>query len=314
MNGLNAWMNRSLRAAGKWSLPMAASLLVAGCRGGAGVPVETADADGDGDGGAPLSPPDCDLQAVFAHEDNRCSTAGCHGSQRAGGLDLRAEGLGERLVGVSSTTAACADRLLIDPDDPAHSLMLTQLTPHGVMDGCGVVMPLGTEGVGDEDFECIQSWVDHYAQTVEPQAQPDYCDEFEPSVARVYVSKVKTLLTGRRATADEIAMVEADPAALKTLTQAWIETPQFRARLDPFLQDALQFSTDLGDLDNKITGLPAYQPLIEADIGESFRRTMMRIIDEDRPFTEIATTRSWEVTTFTLAILAYLDAGQDERK
>ncbi len=300
---------------GSWSrwalwLPLA----LGGCRGQAVEPTATAAEDEDDGGGDELEPPQCDLQAVFAHDDNRCTNQGCHGLQPAAGLDLRPTDLGPSLVGMPSATTACADRLLIDPEQPERSLLLTQLRPDTVADGCGVIMPLGSEGVGEDDFACIESWVEHYAATVEPEPPVELCDEFEPSPPRTYVSKVKTLMTGLRATDDEIAQVEADPEALVDLARAWVETPAFAARLDPFVQDALQFSLDLGDLENKISGLPAYQPFIEADIGESFRRTMMRIIDEDRPFVEIATTRHWEVTTFTLALLAYLDAGEDERK
>ncbi|MCA9711308.1 MAG: hypothetical protein KDK70_36050, partial [Myxococcales bacterium] len=268
--------------------------LLAGCQGGVGRPgaADGAEAGDAADGGDPLEPPECDLQAVFAHEDNRCTAQGCHGVQHVAGLDLASPELGERLVGKPSTTAACGDRLIIDPDAPERSLLLTQLTPEGVEQGCGVLMPVGSrEGVGAQDLACIQEWVEHYAATIEPEPPVDYCDEFEPSSPRVYVSKVKNLLTGRRATAEEVERVEADPDALAELAREWVESPEFVARLRPLLQDALQFSTDLADLEDKIGGLPAYQPLIEADLGESLHRTAMRIIEEDRPFYEIATTR-----------------------
>ncbi len=304
---------RSRPASPRW--PLLAALAVAGCYGGirgGSDPKDSAE-QGDDDHGDP-PPPDCDLQAVFAHEDNRCSSQGCHGEQHVAGLDLLSEGLGERLVGRPSATAACGGRLLVDPEQPDRSLMLTQLTPEGVADGCGVIMPVGSQGVSAEHLACIEQWVEHFAVTVDPAPEDEHCDDFEPSSPQVYVSKVKTLMTGRRATAEEVAAVEEDPGALVALAREWVETPEFAARLDPFLQDALQFSVDLADLENNISGIPAYQPFIERDLGESFRRTMTRIITEDRPFYEIATTRTWEVTTFTLAILAYLDAGEDERK
>ncbi|MEM9459705.1 MAG: hypothetical protein AAGF11_36345 [Myxococcota bacterium] len=300
----------------RWSVgAVLVPLALAGCYGGVGPRTEADSADEGDDGEVPPPAPDCDLQAVFAHEDNRCTAQGCHGVQHVAGLDLASDGLAERLVGRPSTTAACSDRLLVDPAQPDRSLLLTQLTPAGVESGCGVLMPVGSEqGVADEDLACIQEWVEHFAQTVEPVPEVDHCDQFEPSSPAVYVSKVKNIMTGLRATTEEIERVQGDPDALASLAREWIEAPQFEARLRPFLRDALQYSVDLDDLEDKIGGLPEYQPLIEADLGESFRRTMMRLIEEDRPFTEIATTRHWEVTTFTLAILAYLDAGEDERK
>lgn len=288
-------------------------LLLAGCRDGLAQGRDDPP-DGGEDEPDPLVEPECDLQAVFAHPDNGCTNEGCHGTQHVAELDLLSDGLGERLVGKRSVSASCGDRLVIDPESPERSLLLTQLTPQGVEEGCGVIMPVGSQGVGAEDFACIEQWVEHLAATTEPGVEDDFCDEFEPSSVRAQVSKVKTLMTGRRATADEVEQVAGDPGALAELAWQWIETPEFQARLLPLLDDTLQISLDLADLDDKIAGLPELQPLVERDLGESLRRTALRIIDEDRPFTEIATTRQWEVTTFTLAVLAYLDASPDERK
>ncbi len=269
---------------------------------------------GDDSSGDIPEQPDCDLEAVFAKPDNGCTNAGCHGVQHVADLDLASVGLAERLVGRSSATAACGDRLIIDPNDIDASLLLTQITPQGVAEGCGVIMPLGSQGVSDEDYACIAEWAQHFADTTDPPEEEDFCDAFEPSSPRAYVSKVKTLLTGRRATAAEVAAVEADPGALRGLAETWIDTPEFDQRLLPFLRDTLQFADDLGDLDDRIGAVADYQPYLATNLGESFARTMLRIIDEDRPFTEIATTTSWEVTTFTLAILSYLDASEDERR
>lgn len=267
----------------------------------------------DSSGGTP-DEPDCDLQAVFAKPDNGCTNAGCHGVQHVAGLDLASAGLGERLVGRSSATVACGDRLIIDPNDIDASLLLTQITPEGVAGGCGVIMPLGSQGVSNEDYACIADWAEHFAETSDPPEEEDFCDEFEPSSPRAYVSKVKTLLTGQRASAAEVAAVEADPGALRGLAESWMDTPEFDERLLPFLRDTLQFTDDLSELDDRIGAVMEYQPYLATNLGESFARTMLRIIDEDRPFTEIATTTSWEVTTFTLAILSYLDASEDERR
>ena len=223
---------------------------------------------------------------------------------------LLSDGLGERLVGKPSTAASCDGHAIIDPQEPERSLLLTRVRPGS----CGGIMPPGTEGIRDEDYACLADWVEHFAEEIEPVPEDEFCDEFEEVRPEIYVSKVKTLMTGERASADEVARVEADPAALRALAREWIDTPAFEARLLPFLQDTLQFSTSLEDLDDKLTGIPEYQPYIEANLAESYVRTMMRIIAEDRPFTEIATTTTWEVTTFTLAVLTLLDASEDERR
>src|SRR5262245_41457568 len=63
---------------------------------------------------------------------------------------------------------------------------------------------------------------------------------FEPLAAPAYVAKVKGLLTGLYATDDEVNAVVADPRALRGLVDRWATTPEFRARMLVFFQQAFQ--------------------------------------------------------------------------
>ncbi|MCB9548295.1 MAG: hypothetical protein H6706_20965 [Myxococcales bacterium] len=236
----------------------------------------------------------------------------CHGPQRAeAGLDLSPLGLADRLVGVES--ARCAGRLLIDPAEPERSLMLALVDParyDAAGQPCGLgLMPPGSAGLAAEDVACLASWVDDVAGSVEPPPPPD-----DTPIDGALV-KVKSLLTGGAPTAEERAAVVADPAALRALLTDWIETPAFEAKLQTFLQTALQqdFVGALEDQLDKPRGLRARLRRLEANLAESFARTAVRIVRDRRPFTDILTTRDWELTTAATMALVYADQNANQR-
>ncbi|MEZ4463791.1 MAG: hypothetical protein R3F43_04530 [bacterium] len=126
---------------------------------------------------------------------------------------------------------------------------------------------------------------------------------------------MKTLLTGDAPTADERAAVVADAAALRPLLEAWVETPAFEAKLQAFLQTALQqdFVGALEDQLDKPRGLRARLRRLEANLAESFARTAVRVVRDRRPFTDVLTTRDWELTTAAAIALAYTDQNDGQR-
>ncbi|HEX7665792.1 MAG TPA: hypothetical protein VF407_14800, partial [Polyangiaceae bacterium] len=63
---------------------------------------------------------------------------------------------------------------------------------------------------------------------------------FEPVAASVYVPKVKNLMTGLPATADEIAKVTNDPTQMKSLVDSWMALPQFQGKMVDFFRNAFQ--------------------------------------------------------------------------
>src|SRR4051794_30338407 len=60
------------------------------------------------------------------------------------------------LVGKSSTSSLCKDKLLVDPGKPASSLLLQKLLPNPP---CGLRMPNGRAGLSDVQIELVRSWI-----------------------------------------------------------------------------------------------------------------------------------------------------------
>ena len=261
--------------------------------------VPVGDGSAGADGGAPdAGPAVCDPTPALA------SCQGCHGPQRAeAGLDLSPQGLADRLVGVES--ARCSGRLLVDPQNPSDSLMLALVDPARYeAAACAVgLMPPGAQGLSGPDVACLESWINEVARSAEPPPEP------EDTPLDGALVKVKGLLTGDAPTAEERAAVVADAAALRPLLEAWVESPAFEAKLHTFLSTALQqdFVGALEDQLDKPRGQPARVRKLQANVGEQFARTAVRIVRERRPFSEVLTTRAWELTTASLVALAYAD-------
>lgn len=153
----------------------------------------------------------------------------------------------------------------------------------------------GDEGPGDD--------------TGEPPAP------FDPSDPESYTRKVKLLLTGEPVLDTELALVRADPEALHDLVRDWTETAAFQAKmLDFFTVTFHQEQVDKANIVSQIRGADAtgnFDPRGElyANLTESFARTAWSIVEEGRPFTEIATTRRWMMTT---AMMSFLVATDDD--
>jgi len=295
-------------------------VLLSGCRLGAGEikngPAKPAGddpvlplADGGAGGGGDFDPGgECDIQALMALPENGCTNAGCHGAQFQGGLDLASPGLAQRLMGAVSDTDACRGEPWIDTSNPNNSLLLRLIDPARFADApCGVLMPLGSNnGVSKKTLSCFEAWVTDLAETDTTPTEP--VAEFEVTAPQSYVNKVKTLLTGRAATTDEVARVSTDSAALAALVSDWIETPEYSDKLQQFLSVALQQELE-GSLDTQFYRLRNSNRLgaLKANLEESFTRTAVALVKADRPFSEVLTTRRWAATTATLAALAFLD-------
>jgi hypothetical protein len=133
-------------------------------------------------------------------------------------------------------------------------------------------------------------------------------DELVP--AHVHVRRVKMLLTGEATTDAEVAAVMADPDALHELVATWVETEAFRGKMMLFLRTALQQSVggardEYASQVNNDDGIQNFRPpdQIYRNLDDSFVHTALAIIDEGRPWNEIASTRTWMMTT---AMLSYV--------
>jgi hypothetical protein len=127
---------------------------------------------------------------------------------------------------------------------------------------------------------------------------------------------VKNVLVGLPSTDAEVKAVEADPAALRGLIDAWMATPQYEAKILTFFELAFQ-QTQIGveDLDdqtyprkannNRYTG-----PALAHNVRESFARTVIELVKEGKPLTEAMTTRRFMMTPGLMELYAFLDWWQ----
>ena len=144
------------------------------------------------------------------------------------------------------------------------------------------------------------------------------CDSFEPVAPFVYAAKIKTLLTGLGLTADELDAISGNPAALRAQIDRWIDTPQAEEKLRRFFQTAFQQDgyeeqalVDLWGYSNFQMGrLGDGTPIDDTYIRtfeEGFGRTVVDIVRQDRPFTDVLTTRTVYLTTAQMVGLALSD-------
>lgn len=138
---------------------------------------------------------------------------------------------------------------------------------------------------------------------------------FDASDPESYGRKVKMLLTGEPLLAVELEAIRAYPNALHALVAQWTETDAFRVKmLDFFTVTFHQEQVTRNNIVSQIRAADAtgnFEPRTElyANLTESFARTAWNIVEQGRPFTEVATTRRWMMTT---AMMSFLVATDDD--
>ncbi|MGF1509286.1 MAG: hypothetical protein ACFB9M_07255 [Myxococcota bacterium] len=262
----------------------------------------------------------CDMGEVLAAPRNGCTDSGCHGAQFVGGLDLLSPNAASRLVGIESTTDACGGTPLVDPDDPQSSLLLLLVDPVRYAahpDPCSVIMPFQGNGVSETDLQCFEEWVQDMVEDYSPPPPPPLPSaEYEPVPPESYLAKVKGLLVGSAVTDVEVAAVNDDPAAIHTFVSDWVDTPEFETKMLGFFEVALQQRL-VGDVEfedqlDRVRGGNLDE--MQRNAQESFGRTALEIVTDDRSFTEILTTQRWMMTTALLSMLLYTDQDASERR
>jgi hypothetical protein len=152
------------------------------------------------------------------------------------------------------------------------------------------------------------------AEPPAPATPPAY----QPLPPRAYAAKVKDLLTGLALKDDELAAVTADPQALRPLIDSWMALPPFRAKMVDFFKKAFQQTQIVpADLDEQLglngAGASAGdQRLMVKSVEESFARTVLALVDEQRPFTEAVTTTRFMLNVPLMVALAYMDAAPQD--
>lgn len=136
---------------------------------------------------------------------------------------------------------------------------------------------------------------------------------FEAQPAAVYVSKIKTLLSGLPADANEIALGETD-TGLETLVDTWMQTSSYNDTLLSFFM--LAFQTSLFDMQDIATQVPYGNHSNGGEtwlLQQSIPRTALDLAVRGQPFTEIATTRRFMVTPQLLYFYALIDQFGDSK-
>ena len=120
------------------------SLALAGCPGKLRDPERFTDAGVDGGSNCPDVP--AEILAM------KCAGSSCHGgTMPALGLDLVADGVAARLVGVPAVECKGP---LADPADPEGSILYQKVA--GTT--CGTRMPLGSP-LDDAEIACVKEWI-----------------------------------------------------------------------------------------------------------------------------------------------------------
>ncbi|MEX1367832.1 MAG: hypothetical protein AB1Z98_32185 [Nannocystaceae bacterium] len=164
------------------------------------------------------------------------------------------------------------------------------------------------DGDGGED-----SGGDGSEEPWEPDGPSGECAVDELMPPHVYVRRVKTLLTGAAATDEEVAAVVANPEVLADLIAGWVQTDAFSDKLAQYLRVTLQQApggrTEYVSQIANADGIGQFRPpnALFDNLDEMFVRTALKIVEEGRPFTEIASTRSWMMTTGVMAYLLLAD-------
>jgi hypothetical protein len=105
--------------------------------------------------------PACTQAEVVGIFDVNCSTSICHGKpdnpMNAAGLHLFEAGMPASFVGRPGVE--CPNELIINPNDPAASLLVTVLKCTAQ---CGVTMPGKSCSLklSDDQIACVESWVE----------------------------------------------------------------------------------------------------------------------------------------------------------
>jgi hypothetical protein len=134
---------------------------------------------------------------------------------------------------------------------------------------------------------------------------------FEPLTVPVYMTKIKTLLTGLAPTQAEVDAVTASPSALGNLVTQWMKLPQYTAKMESFFADAFQqsnaqaigFVTQLDD-----GSISPFDELLE-NFRTSFAKTVTELVAEGQPFTSTVTTTRYMMTTAMMQYYAYADSS-----
>ena len=134
---------------------------------------------------------------------------------------------------------------------------------------------------------------------------------FEALPVASYVTKVKTVLTGLAPTQVEIDAVAASPSALGPLIDGWMALPAYQTKMERFFADAFQQSQAQSQDFKSVIDDGIYTPSdpLLLNFRQSFAKTVTALVAAGEPFSEVATTRRYMMTTAMMVYYAYTDTS-----
>lgn len=164
------------------------------------------------------------------------------------------------------------------------------------------------------DFRAkIQNWAQAMnIDTDEPDPSPP-SDGFENSGASSILNKIKFLAHGGPLSESEWKTYASETnnlVKMRTLVNSWIDSDEGKAKIKFYLTNALNQDFVADSESESVNGVASKSgpgSAVEKNMKESFARTALDLIERNRPFYEIATTKRFSVTTALLSSYAYMD-------
>lgn len=188
---------------------------------------------------------------------------------------------------------------LVNLVSPSQSFLVTKLSeghnnfPAEVVSN--VLLQISTWAQSVRDFEANQNPIENI--------------QFSAASRSSVLMKIKAVSHGAALTQDEwdsLSQGTINQNNLKDLVNTWIDTPEGKIKMDNYIRMTLNQDVTLNDETNDIFNR-LRNSRFEENLRESFTRTVRDLIDRGRPFTEIATTNRYAVTTAILSGYAWLE-------
>lgn len=127
--------------------------------------------------------------------------------------------------------------------------------------------------------------------------------ELELLAPEDHLVRVALALAGRRPTADELAAVRRDPAALAGIVDVYLDAPTFGAVVRDLWHEVLLLRVEGRTILPRVGGLPAYSDAAWIrDVSEEPLRLIEDVVTHDRSFGEVVTATTALATDLGLAV------------
>lgn len=254
----------------------------------------------------------------------------CHDGEPSefnGTLDLSPasiEEFADRLVNMPSSIGGCDGERLVDAESVDDSLLLTLVDSNTARDAeCIGKMPLGTDGLSDEDYDVLREWALELLRigSSEPNPLEDTLQQTTADASPVAplnaLRKAKMLATGQVPTQAELDAVtdqngELDDDAFSILVDGWVraDNNDYVAKRNMFLRSVLQQNGSIGKTNRQLvlTKLnDRHAAKFYPNLNDMYVKTAEWIADEDADFRTLFTDDWAMVTTGALVMMQMAD-------